>query len=49
LPLPIKRLEWEHIQKVLSENTGNVSATARALNMHCRTLRRKLAKKPSRG
>lgn len=47
-PLSVERLEWEHIQKVLSENTGNVSATARALNMHRRTLQRKLGKKPSR-
>jgi two-component system response regulator RegA len=48
-PLSVERLEWEHIQKVLSENSGNVSATARALNMHRRTLQRKLGKKPSRG
>jgi two-component system response regulator RegA len=48
-PLSVGRLEWEHIQKILSENTGNVSATARALNMHRRTLQRKLGKKPSRG
>ena len=47
-PLSVERLEWEHIQKILSENTGNVSATARALNMHRRTLQRKLGKKPSR-
>ncbi|HEX9451155.1 MAG TPA: response regulator transcription factor [Burkholderiales bacterium] len=47
-PLSIERLEWEHIQKILSENTGNVSATARALNMHRRTLQRKLGKRPSR-
>ncbi|MFC4160353.1 response regulator transcription factor [Chitinimonas lacunae] len=46
-PLSVERLEWEHIQKVLSEHDGNVSATARALNMHRRTLQRKLAKRPS--
>ncbi len=45
-PLPVERLEWEHIQKVLAENGGNISATARALKMHRRTLQRKLAKKP---
>lgn len=39
-----KRLEWEHIQRVLNKNDGNVSATARALNMHRRTLQRKLQK-----
>jgi two-component system response regulator RegA len=41
-----RRLEWEHIQRVLGENAGNLSATARALKMHRRTLQRKLAKKP---
>jgi two-component system response regulator RegA len=46
--LSINRLEWEHIQVVLTENGGNVSATARALNMHRRTLQRKLSKKPVR-
>lgn len=45
-PLSVKRLEWEHLQKVLSEHNGNISAAARALNMHRRTLQRKLAKKP---
>lgn len=45
-PLSVDRLEWEHIQRVLSEHEGNISATARALNMHRRTLQRKLAKKP---
>ncbi|HWA13318.1 MAG TPA: helix-turn-helix domain-containing protein, partial [Burkholderiales bacterium] len=44
----VGRVEWEHIQKVLAENGGNVSATARALNMHRRTLQRKLSKRPSR-
>lgn len=45
-PMSVNRLEWEHIQKVLKENEGNVSATARALGMHRRTLQRKLAKRP---
>lgn len=47
-PLSVERLEWEHIQKVLAENEGNISATARALKMHRRTLQRKLIKKPVR-
>jgi two-component system, response regulator RegA len=42
----VRRLEWEHIQRVLNEHGGNVSETARALGMHRRTLQRKLAKKP---
>ncbi|WP_163832427.1 response regulator transcription factor [Spartinivicinus ruber] len=41
-PMPIERLEWEHIQKVLLDHQGNISATARALGMHRRTLQRKL-------
>ncbi|MEH6912386.1 MAG: response regulator transcription factor [Oceanicoccus sp.] len=44
----VDRLEWEHIQKVLNENNGNISATARALGMHRRTLQRKLNKHPVR-
>ena len=47
-PLSVDRLEWEHIQKVLSEYDGTISATARALKMHRRTLQRKLAKRPVR-
>jgi two-component system response regulator RegA len=42
----VERLEWEHIQRVLNEHKGNISATARALNMHRRTLQRKLGKHP---
>lgn len=51
LPLPenptsLERLEWEHIQKTLQDNDGNISATARVLGMHRRTLQRKLLKRP---
>lgn len=45
-PLSVDRLEWEYIQRVLNENKGNISMTARALNMHRRTLQRKLTKYP---
>lgn len=45
-PLSVDRLEWEHLQRVLMEHDGNISATARALNMHRRTLQRKLQKRP---
>lgn len=45
-PLSVKRMEWEHLQKVLNDNDGNISAAARAMGMHRRTLQRKLAKKP---
>ena len=47
-PLSVNRLEWEHINRVLSGNHGNVSATARVLGMHRRTLQRKLGKHPAR-
>lgn len=52
-PLPeqgpsLQRLKWEHIQFVLQQNEGNISATARALNMHRRTLQRMLAKHPAK-
>ncbi len=47
-PMSVSRLEWEHIQQVLAEHEGNISATARALKMHRRTLQRKLAKRPVR-
>ena len=45
-PLSVKRLEWEHLQKVLMQHEGNISAAARALKMHRRTLQRKLDKRP---
>ena len=47
-PLTIDRLEWEHLQRVLAECGGNVSETARRLNMHRRTLQRKLSKNPTK-
>jgi two-component system, response regulator RegA len=43
---PLGRLEWEHIHRALSETQGNVSAAARLLGMHRRSLQRKLAKHP---
>lgn len=47
-PMSVDRLQWEHIQRVLNEHNGNISATARALGMHRRTLQRKLQKRPVR-
>ncbi|WP_454831495.1 response regulator transcription factor [Pseudoxanthomonas wuyuanensis] len=43
---PLHRLEWEHIQQALAETDGNISAAARLLGMHRRSLQRKLAKRP---
>jgi two-component system response regulator RegA len=45
---PLKRLEWEHIQRMLAECDGNISEAARRLGMHRRTLQRKLSKRPVR-
>jgi two-component system, response regulator RegA len=44
--MSLRRLQWEHIQQVLSEHDGNISAAARALGLHRRTLQRRLAKRP---
>ncbi|AKK67360.1 response regulator transcription factor [Xanthomonas translucens] len=44
---PLSRLQWEHIQQAMHETGGNVSAAARLLGMHRRSLQRKLAKRPS--
>lgn len=45
---PLARIQWEHIQQALSETDGNISAAARLLGMHRRSLQRKLAKRPPR-
>jgi two-component system response regulator RegA len=47
-PLSVRRAEWEHIQRVLNDHGGNISAAARALGIHRRTLQRKLRKRPVR-
>jgi len=41
-PLSLEAFIWEHIERALVETGGNVSAAARALDMHRRTLQRKL-------
>lgn len=43
-PMTKAQVEWEHIQRVLLANQGNISATAEALGMHRRSLQRKLQK-----
>jgi two-component system response regulator RegA len=45
---PLARVEWEHIQRVLTDCDGNVSQAARVLGIHRRSLQRKLAKYPVR-
>lgn len=44
-PMTPDQMEWEYIHRVLHDNDGNVSKTARDLGMHRRTLQRKLAKR----
>jgi len=44
-PISLERLEWEHIQRVMADNNGNVSLAAKSLNMHRRSLQRKLRKR----
>lgn len=43
-PMTPAQVEWEHIQRTLLTFDGNISATAKALGMHRRTLQRKLQK-----
>jgi two-component system response regulator RegA len=45
-PPSLARVEWEHLQRVLTDCDGNVSEAARALGMHRRSLQRKLSKRP---
>jgi len=42
----LARVEWEHINRVLSDCGGNVSQAARTLGIHRRSLQRKLGKFP---
>lgn len=43
----LARVEWEHINRVLQDCGGNISAAARQLGLHRRSLQRKLQKLPS--
>lgn len=47
-PVPsLDQVEWEHLQRVLSDCDGNVSQAAKLLGMHRRSLQRKLQKAPA--
>lgn len=43
-PARVPDIESEHIHRVLADCSSNISATARALGMHRRTLQRKLSR-----
>lgn len=48
-PIPsLSRVEWEHIQRILSDCDGNVSRAAKLLGIHRRSLQRKLQSPPGR-
>jgi two-component system response regulator RegA len=42
----LAEVEWEHIQRVLSDVDGNVTHAAERLGIHRRSLQRKLARRP---
>jgi len=42
----LARVEWEHIQRVLTDSGGNITKAAERLGIHRRSLQRKLAKFP---
>ncbi len=42
----LARVEWEHIQRVLTDCGGNITKAAERLGIHRRSLQRKLAKFP---
>jgi two-component system, response regulator RegA len=42
----LARVEWEHMQRVMADCSGNISQAARLLGIHRRSLQRKLSKYP---
>jgi two-component system response regulator RegA len=42
----LARVEWEHIQRVLADCSGNITQAAKLLGLHRRSLQRKLSKYP---
>lgn len=49
IPVPsLARVEWEYIQRVLTDFNGNISQAAKKLGLHRRSLQRKLSKFPPR-
>ncbi|MGB5812003.1 MAG: response regulator [Polyangiales bacterium] len=44
----LARVEWEHIQRVLTDCGGNITKASERLGIHRRSLQRKLSKYPTR-
>ncbi len=44
--LSLDRVQWEHIQRVITECNGNISKASKVLGIHRRSLQRKLSKAP---
>jgi two-component system, response regulator RegA len=44
----LDRVEWEHIDRVLTSCGGNITQAAALLGLHRRSLQRKLGKRPSK-
>ncbi|MGC9260445.1 MAG: response regulator transcription factor [Phycisphaerae bacterium] len=44
----LDEIQWDHIQRILTDCGGNISKAAEVLGLHRRTLQRKLAKRPFR-
>jgi two-component system, response regulator RegA len=42
----LERVEWEYLQRVVADCSGNISDAARRLRMHRRSLQRKLSRTP---
>ena len=42
----LARVEWEHMQRVITDCDGNISQASRLLGIHRRSLQRKLSKYP---
>lgn len=42
----LARVEWEHMQRVITDCEGNISQASRLLGIHRRSLQRKLSKYP---
>lgn len=44
----LAQVEWDYIQRVVSDHSGNISHASKALGLHRRSLQRKLAKSPQK-